>query len=121
MANARAEAFAPASMGNFGVAEGLATLFRVDTWEMEKVATVGIQDHDLAMLQNNIRQLLMDEESGPGRIRPRQGLKAPSGKLLDILFPFAVDRHKSIPEYFKVHRASDSALFPVYWQFELVP
>jgi class 3 adenylate cyclase len=79
-------------MGNFGVAEGLATLFRVDAWEMEKVATVGIQDHDLAMLQNDIRQLLMDEESGPGRIRPSQGLKAPSGKLLDILFPFAVDR-----------------------------
>ena len=79
-------------MGNFGVAEGLATLFRIDAWEVENVATVGIQDHDLAMLQNDIRQMLMAEESGLDRIRHNEHLTVRSGKLLGIIFPFAVDR-----------------------------
>ena len=80
-------------MGNFGVAEGLAMLFMVDAWEVKSVTAVGIRDRDLAMLQSDIQRMLMAEGSSPDKIHQDERLSAPGGKLLDIIFPFAVDRH----------------------------
>jgi class 3 adenylate cyclase len=80
-------------MGNFGVAEGLVTLFRADVWEVEKVAVVGIQESALVELQNDMRHMLRDDHLGRATMRPRVNLSPPSDKLLDITFPFTVDRH----------------------------
>jgi len=80
-------------MGNFGVAEGLVTLFRTGAWEVENVAVVGIQENQLATLQNDMRQILRDDRSDRDPLRRGESITRASGQLLDIIFPFAVDRY----------------------------
>ena len=79
-------------MGNFGVAEGLVVLFRSESWAVENVAAVGIQESDRAILQNDMRQMLIYERTAQDQMRQGKSHSPPAGKLLDILFPFAVDR-----------------------------
>ncbi len=80
-------------MGNFGAAEGMVVLFRTDVGEVEKVAAVGIRESDLVMLQNDMQHTLGGDRSNPEEMDRDGSLSAPAGKLLDIVFPFAVDRH----------------------------
>lgn len=81
-------------MGNFGVAEGMVMLFRGKQLKVEQCTAVGIRQKDDTMLQQHLQQILSAN-------RPRENaapsmdaaILQPGCAPLDIVFPFAVDRH----------------------------
>jgi len=81
-------------MGNFGVAEGMVTLFCGEPLEAEQATAVGIQQEDEAMLQDHLQQILSINRPQLNTIQSLDAaILQPGCDPLDIVFPFAVDDH----------------------------
>lgn len=81
-------------MGNFGVAEGVVILFSGNQLEMAHCAAVGIQQEDVTLLQQHLQQILsLNRPRENETSSPDSAILQPGCEPLEIVFPFAVDRH----------------------------
>jgi class 3 adenylate cyclase len=81
-------------MGNFGVAEGIVTLFCGPEYKVERLSTVGIPQDNQTGVQDYLRQVTMEEH---GRTTPGAPTDKERQQLdyspLDVVFPFTIDEH----------------------------
>jgi class 3 adenylate cyclase len=79
-------------MGNFGVAEGVITLFGKERFELVQSSAVGLQSEDMVRLMPCLQQGISDLNGTANDNIPSSGaILDPGCDQLAIIFPFAVD------------------------------